>query len=161
MLDLCTNPHVESQIVDLSKQVLACALPCRAVRAQHIVTDSEKYDAGAVDMQCSSFSAGVHLHACSGDRTQSMPHRLLPYNSALEKTHMQKCKSAARVVRSKRQLAAKATQESLVQQVLSPILPSRPRLVRTYKAAYRLRTCNTHSSAAGSGTANRTPNTPE
>ena len=152
--------HLESQIVDLSKKVLACALPCRAVCANHIATNSEEYDAEATDMQCGSFSAGLHLHACSDQCTQSMPNRLLPHNSALAKLHRHKCKSEPRDARSKRQLAVKATQESLVQ-VTSPIKSPRPRLVWAYKAAYRLRTCNTHSSAAGSGTANRTTDTPE
>ena len=115
----------ESQIVDLSNHVLECALHCRTVCAHHFAAESERYDADAIDMQSGSLSPGVTT-ACIDHCTQSRPSGLLSRRSAL-KSHKQNCKSAALAARSKRQLAVKATQESIVQ-VISP--PPQPHTFR-------------------------------
>ena len=116
--------HVGKSNLGLSRQVLAAARLCRSVCAHHIAADSEKYDAEAIDMQCGSFSNGVHNYACHDHCTQSVPNRLLPHDSALAKTHRHKCKFAARAARGTRQLAVKATQENLVQVISHTFLPA-------------------------------------
>lgn len=101
-----------------------CALHCRTVCAHHFAAESERYDADAIDMQSGSLSPGVTT-ACIDHCTQSRPSGLLPRRSAL-KSHKQNCKSAALAARSKRQLAVKATQESIVQVISPPPAPYFP-----------------------------------